>query len=111
VADILAGIVQDYGFDGYLLNIENKLEGGGEKLLEFMTTLNRKLKVASTSHLLIHYDSVLMDGELKWQNELNQHNKSHKIIHSHYKTHDNSIQSKVIDKKGDFYLQILLRCL
>jgi mannosyl-glycoprotein endo-beta-N-acetylglucosaminidase len=70
----LVKIVQDFGFDGYLLNVENKVSDG-LKLVEFMTKLNRKLKDANPFHILIHYDSVLIDGSLKWQDELNQHNR------------------------------------
>lgn len=71
--EILVRIAEDFGFDGYLLNIENKIQSG-EKLIEFMGKLHRKLKEASPSNLLIYYDSVLLDGSLKWQNELNDKN-------------------------------------
>lgn len=73
----LCKICKDYGFDGYLLNIENKLEN--EEQVSGMVELTRKLtdalKKQSKKNLVIWYDSVTKDGELKWQDSLNEKNK------------------------------------
>lgn len=73
----LAKINQDYGFDGYLLNIENKLEDVEQvrQMVEFTRKLTEALRNQSKKNLVIWYDSVTKDGELKWQDELNDKNK------------------------------------
>lgn len=76
VVEKLCAINQDYMFDGYLVNIENPVEEEVEFLLEFIEKLTKKLKQYSTKNLVIYYDSIINDGKLKWQNELNELNKS-----------------------------------
>ncbi|ODM99788.1 Cytosolic endo-beta-N-acetylglucosaminidase 1 [Orchesella cincta] len=71
----LCAINEDYGFDGYLLNIENVLEGNVSQMIEFASKLTKALKKKSSKNMIIWYDSVTKTGELKWQDALNDKNK------------------------------------
>lgn len=71
----LVDITVHYGFDGWLVNIENKIEDI-EKLKYFVKKLNDSLKqIDKDLYKVIWYDSVIEDGSLSWQNELNDLNK------------------------------------
>uniref|UniRef100_A0A3Q4ARK7 Cytosolic endo-beta-N-acetylglucosaminidase n=1 Tax=Mola mola TaxID=94237 RepID=A0A3Q4ARK7_MOLML len=61
VADKLVQICQCYGFDGWLINIEN-----------ILLIISNELVSGS---LVLWYDSVIQNGQLLWQNELNQSNR------------------------------------
>lgn len=76
-ADVLSVIASAYTFDGYLLNIENRLqEAQIPKLLSFIQTLKDSLKSRKRGQsYVIWYDSVTINGDLIWQNELNDLNK------------------------------------
>eukprot|EP00062_Callorhinchus_milii_P004432 gi/632943671/ref/XP_007887073.1/ PREDICTED: cytosolic endo-beta-N-acetylglucosaminidase-like [Callorhinchus milii] len=71
VADKLALIARASGFDGWLINIENPLSN----VPAFLRYLRCQMQQAVPDSLVIWYDSVLENGDLKWQNELNQDNK------------------------------------
>ncbi|XP_017586132.1 PREDICTED: cytosolic endo-beta-N-acetylglucosaminidase, partial [Corvus brachyrhynchos] len=80
VAKQLARIAQHYRFDGWLVNIENTLSvshGGPAHLSAspFLRDLTAQVHSAVPGGLVIWYDSVLKDGTLKWQNELNDENR------------------------------------
>ncbi|KAG7335189.1 hypothetical protein KOW79_001785 [Hemibagrus wyckioides] len=76
VADKLVQIAQCYGFDGWLINIENVLSQGSVKhLAPFLRYLTDQMHEHVPSSLVIWYDSVLEDGSLKWQNQLNNSNR------------------------------------
>ena len=67
----LTEIRKFYGFDGWLINIENKLLA--PEMIENMYIFLENL--SSSGNIVIWYDSVISEtGELKWQNELNQKN-------------------------------------
>lgn len=70
-------ICKYYGFDGYLLNIENEIDPEIVKgsFIKFISTLNNNLKRLSSDKLLIWYDAVTNTGDLKWQNRLNEKNR------------------------------------
>lgn len=75
VADKLVQIAQYYGFDGWLINIENKLsESAVKNTPSFLRYLTYRMHRGVPESLIIWYDSVLETGELKWQNELNEKN-------------------------------------
>lgn len=69
----LIRVCEHYNFDGYLINIENRISSRHiPKLVELL----KRLKAGLKGRMVIWYDSVsLLDGELKWQNELNEHNE------------------------------------
>nr|XP_054391803.1 cytosolic endo-beta-N-acetylglucosaminidase isoform X8 [Pongo abelii] len=76
VADRLVQMAQFFRFDGWLINIENSLSlaavGNMPPFLRYLTTqLHRQVP----GGLVLWYDSVVQSGQLKWQDELNQHNR------------------------------------
>ncbi|KAK4743173.1 hypothetical protein SAY87_001174 [Trapa incisa] len=75
-AERLSELAVSLGFDGWLLNIEVKL--GKElvpNLLEFISHLTEKMHSSVPGSLVIWYDSVTVDGDLTYQNQLNESNK------------------------------------
>lgn len=71
-AESLALISRVHKFDGYLINIENELsQDEVQKIVKFLRYLRQKLPDESQ---LIWYDSVIDNGTLRWQNELNSKN-------------------------------------
>ncbi|XP_037665059.1 cytosolic endo-beta-N-acetylglucosaminidase isoform X2 [Choloepus didactylus] len=76
VADQLVRIAQVFRFDGWLINIENSLSlaavGNMPPFLRYLTT---QLHQQVPGGLVLWYDSVVQSGQLKWQDELNEHNR------------------------------------
>jgi mannosyl-glycoprotein endo-beta-N-acetylglucosaminidase len=73
----LVEIAVHHRFDGYLLNVENKLNASFvRRMNDFLAQLTRALKAALPHSRVIWYDSVTTSGDLKWQNQLNEHNLS-----------------------------------
>ncbi|CAL8317602.1 unnamed protein product [Arctogadus glacialis] len=76
VADRLVQISHHHGFDGWLVNIENSLSGGAVRNTPlFLRYLTDQMHLRRPGSLVIWYDSVMEDGKLKWQNELNARNR------------------------------------
>ncbi|CAG5898917.1 unnamed protein product [Menidia menidia] len=76
VADKLVQISLCYGFDGWLVNIENVLsEAAVKRTPPFLRYLSEQMHERVSGSLVLWYDSVTEDGQLKWQNELNQSNR------------------------------------
>ncbi|KAM4635476.1 cytosolic endo-beta-N-acetylglucosaminidase isoform 2-T2 [Polymixia lowei] len=76
VADKLVQISHCYGFDGWLINIENRLSVGAVKNTPlFLRYLTDQMHERVSGSMVLWYDSVLENGQLKWQNELNQANR------------------------------------
>ncbi|XP_042913021.2 cytosolic endo-beta-N-acetylglucosaminidase [Parasteatoda tepidariorum] len=72
----LVKIANYFNFDGWLINIENKLQSCQISHLElFLKTLTKKMHLSQEGSLIIWYDSVLKTGDLKWQNALNENNR------------------------------------
>lgn len=75
VARQLASVASTHGFDGWLMNIESALDEDCEPFLHKLLS-----KVTEESHAtvpgsqVIWYDSILGNGKLDWQNELNDLN-------------------------------------
>ncbi|MCO5613185.1 hypothetical protein L7F22_067461 [Adiantum nelumboides] len=64
------------GFDGWLINIENKVEKHNiNNLLEFVRLLTKLMHDTVPGSTVIWYDSVTKYGTLSWQNCLNELNK------------------------------------
>jgi mannosyl-glycoprotein endo-beta-N-acetylglucosaminidase len=73
----LAQIAQYYGFDGWLLNVENPLDGrsGAVSIGQFTLRLRDYSRELVGPHsCVLWYDSVTTEGTLKWQNRLTEHN-------------------------------------
>ncbi|XP_051851402.1 cytosolic endo-beta-N-acetylglucosaminidase isoform X1 [Antechinus flavipes] len=76
VADQLVRIAQFFRFDGWLINIENTLSMAAvENTPFFLRYLTDQLHQYVPGGLVIWYDSVVKDGQLNWQNELNESNR------------------------------------
>ncbi|XP_006869712.1 PREDICTED: cytosolic endo-beta-N-acetylglucosaminidase [Chrysochloris asiatica] len=77
VADQLVRIAQFFRFDGWLINIENSLSlAAVRNTPPFLQYLTAELHRAVPGGLVLWYDSVLHSGQLKWQNELNENNRT-----------------------------------
>ncbi|KAF9475825.1 glycoside hydrolase family 85 protein [Pholiota conissans] len=74
----LAELAAERGFDGYLLNFECPLGGGVEQtraLSAWITILQSEILEKVGSHgETIWYDSVIINGQLAWQDRLNSLN-------------------------------------
>ncbi|XP_070837826.1 cytosolic endo-beta-N-acetylglucosaminidase [Chaetodon trifascialis] len=76
VADKLVQISHCYGFDGWLINIENVLSEVAVKNTPlFLRYLTDQMHERVSGSLVLWYDSVIDSGQLQWQNELNQSNR------------------------------------
>eukprot|EP01134_Creolimax_fragrantissima_P002242 CFRG2242T1 len=65
-----------FGFDGWLLNIENPIEESlMSNLIYFIQVLTEFTHMMVKGSQVIWYDSVIVGGQLKWQNELNHANE------------------------------------
>jgi mannosyl-glycoprotein endo-beta-N-acetylglucosaminidase len=74
--DSLVAICCHFGFDGYLLNVENAVPLEHVSKLElFVKQIHHKLHDKIPHAEVIWYDSVTKEGKLKWQNELNHLNR------------------------------------
>lgn len=73
-AKSLAILTKIFGFDGWLLNIENKATNT-DVLKEFVPYFTNLIHQDNPGNLVIWYDSVTEDGELQWQNQLNDKNR------------------------------------
>ncbi|XP_022595497.1 cytosolic endo-beta-N-acetylglucosaminidase [Seriola dumerili] len=76
VADKLVQISHYYGFDGWLINVENVLSEVAVKNTPlFLRYLTDQMHERVSGSLVLWYDSVTENGQLNWQNELNQTNR------------------------------------
>ncbi|KAK0205875.1 glycoside hydrolase family 85 protein [Desarmillaria ectypa] len=77
-ARVLAELAEERGFDGYLLNFECPLQGSFEQtraLCTWITMLQSELRNTVGPHAeVVWYDSVIVSGELAWQDRLNSLN-------------------------------------
>lgn len=73
----LAALALYYGFDGWLVNIENPIPRSMvARLRLFVRTLRDSCRTTlGAASSVLWYDSVTTTGELKWQNELNASNR------------------------------------
>eukprot|EP00850_Spirogloea_muscicola_P006515 SM000031S11524 [mRNA] locus=s31:184181:186043:- [translate_table: standard] len=71
----LASIADYYGFDGWLVNIENEVDRSQVPLLiDFVAALTAEMHQCREGSLVIWYDSVTEDGRLQWQDGLTDKN-------------------------------------
>ncbi|CAF0864445.1 unnamed protein product [Didymodactylos carnosus] len=108
----LAEIMFFYNFDGWLLNIENKIPSGDiNRLLSFVEKLKQACARKDANSIVLWYDSVTTDGDLKWQNELNALNRPFfdvcdGIFLNYTWTEDNLKRSKV--EANERYLDVFV---
>lgn len=75
-ANALISIAKSYQFEGWLLNVENKIKQEDiDNLIYFIEYLTETIHSEIEDSEIIWYDSVTNKGELNWQNELNDKNK------------------------------------
>ncbi|XP_075435866.1 cytosolic endo-beta-N-acetylglucosaminidase [Ascaphus truei] len=76
VADQMVWLAQFYQFDGWLVNIENVLSPVAvSRTPLFLRYLTEQLHLRVPGGQILWYDSVVQDGALQWQNELNDNNR------------------------------------
>lgn len=77
-ARVLADLAAQRGFDGYLLNVECPLRGGVEQtraLSAWIPILQAEMLAKVGPHAqALWYDSVIINGQLRWQDRLNSLN-------------------------------------
>lgn len=73
-AESLVELTKLFGFDGWLLNIENEVKNI-DILKEFVPYFSNLIHKDNPGNLVIWYDSVTVEGKLHWQNELNLNNR------------------------------------
>ncbi|EFN68758.1 Cytosolic endo-beta-N-acetylglucosaminidase [Camponotus floridanus] len=75
-ANALILVAKCYQFEGWLLNIENKINQEDiDNLIYFVKYLTENIHKEIENSEIIWYDSITNKGELNWQNELNDNNK------------------------------------
>lgn len=77
MADKLVEVAQKYGFDGWFINQET--EGSEENPLtkehaDLMQEFIKAYKAQAPELTLVYYDSMTADGEMDWQNAMNEKN-------------------------------------
>lgn len=76
-AERLSELAIALGFDGWLINMEVKLTKTQiPALKEFVSHLTETMHSSKPGSLVIWYDSVTVQGDLNWQNQLNDNNKA-----------------------------------
>ncbi|XP_051161564.1 cytosolic endo-beta-N-acetylglucosaminidase [Leptopilina boulardi] len=74
-ANALVRLAKFYNFEGWLLNVENKIKQEDiNKLIYFVKFLTDRIHEEIEGSEIIWYDSVTCTGELVWQNQLNDKN-------------------------------------
>ncbi|KAJ8537248.1 hypothetical protein K7X08_035649 [Anisodus acutangulus] len=75
-AERLSELAVALGFDGWLVNMEVSMDVGQiPNLKEFVSHLTQSMHSLVPGSLVIWYDSVTIDGNLSWQDQLNEKNK------------------------------------
>lgn len=113
-AEYLTELAVALGFDGWLINMEVKLDLGQiPNLKEFVNHLNHTMHSSAPGSLVIWYDSVTIHGDLKWQDQLNEMNKSFFdlcdgiFVNYTWKENYPSLSASVAgDRKYDVYMGI-----
>ena len=74
-AQKLADVAECYGFDGWLINIENTLDCCEVSNIKiFLQYLSSTLRDHNPNSYVIWYDAVTVEGKLVWQDSLNDMN-------------------------------------
>ncbi|GJW44882.1 cytosolic endo-beta-N-acetylglucosaminidase 1 isoform X1, partial [Tanacetum coccineum] len=75
-AERLSELAVALGFDGWLINMEVNLDIARIPILKhFVSHLTKVMHSSMPGSLVIWYDSVTIEGNLNWQNQLNDSNK------------------------------------
>ncbi|MGO2863644.1 MAG: endo-beta-N-acetylglucosaminidase [Brevibacterium sp.] len=71
VADAMIAMRRYFGFDGFFINQEKEITA---REAEQLAAMLRYIRAEDPEHYLCYYDAVLPDGELDYQNRLNEKN-------------------------------------
>ncbi|OWR52381.1 cytosolic endo-beta-N-acetylglucosaminidase isoform 1 [Danaus plexippus plexippus] len=111
-ASMLVAIAKTLKFDGWLLNIENKVSDP-RSLVQFVHHLHTALHQELPHAVLLWYDSVTVDGHLYWQNALNEKNRAFFDVtdglFTNYSWSASDVSSSVLeagDRLTDLYIGI-----
>ncbi|XP_075159363.1 cytosolic endo-beta-N-acetylglucosaminidase [Haematobia irritans] len=75
IVDAMVKLCKHYHFEGWLINIECKVEPDSmENLYYFLNRLREAVEEHVEFGMVFWYDSVIETGALQWQNELNEKN-------------------------------------
>lgn len=81
ISDALVDICKRLKFEGWFFNVEVSLDIRFIKLLKyFVGRLSQKIHTNIPHGRVIWYDSITIDGYLKWQNELNEKNEDFFVL-------------------------------
>ncbi|KAL4576108.1 hypothetical protein LXL04_012197 [Taraxacum kok-saghyz] len=113
-AERLSELAGALGFDGWLINMEVSLDTARiPTLKEFVSHLTQVMHSSVPGSLVIWYDSVTTEGQLNWQNQLNEYNKPFFDIcdgiftnYSWNEDYPTSSASLAGDRKFDVYMGI-----
>lgn len=73
--EALVVVTKNFGFDGWLLNIECTVDGHQVPLLkQFVRQISTRIHEEIPNGVVFWYDSVIETGKLLWQNEVNKEN-------------------------------------
>lgn len=97
IVDALVLTTKNFGFDGWLINIESSVTSEQVAMLKFFVKLlTKKIHDAIPYGKVIWYDSVVESGSVSWQNEVNERNikmyEGSDGILLNYWWNDNSLQ-------------------
>ena len=111
-ADRLCEICKYYQFDGYLINIEAKVNNV-QGMLDWLSYLTKKLHEVVPGGIIMYYDSIINNGQLKSQSQLNENNKiffdSADLFFADYRWNENMIKQSsefAGNKRNDIFTGI-----
>lgn len=71
---VLVYLARLYKFDGYLINFEHQIKNMSMILVIWLRKLTQAMHEAVPGSQIIWYDSVIKNGSVAYQNEVNEHN-------------------------------------
>lgn len=80
IIDKLVETCDKLGFDGWFINQETQLDEASQKKVEYATLFQDFLKqfkeATNGKYEIMWYDAMTVDGEMDWQNQMNDKNKA-----------------------------------
>lgn len=80
IIDKLVAVCDKLGFDGWFINQETQLDEASQKKVEYATLFQDFLKqfkeATNGKYEIMWYDAMTVEGEMDWQNQMNDKNKA-----------------------------------
>ncbi len=80
IIDKLVAVCDKLGFDGWFINQETQLDEASQEKVEYATLFQELLKqfkeATNGKYEIMWYDAMTVDGEMDWQNQMNDKNKA-----------------------------------